>query len=696
MAGGIIPVTARFRRDRRGSVTIMSAVLLPVLIGIAALVAEFGSGLLTRVENQRVADLAAYAGALAYSSSGSTATMNSAIGKVAVLNGLPSSAVTGSLVTSPTGNGNQAVSVSISTSSLLMLAPVLGGASSLSVKADAQAEISAQSTACILALKASGTGVTLAGGAGMTAASCAVASNNTVTVPCAAAPAGMVTKNVTYNSASPPSQGCANSIRPPSGTTSVKFTKAATPDPLAGNPAVATLTSRLATVNAYTAPAAPTVAAVPAGKPVAFGWSQTDTQTQATAAGCSASWASATSTWTLTCPAGGTYNFSTVTIGGGIKLRFVPAGTAATTYTFANALTTSDTTTFGPGSYTFAGGLTTNGTTTFDAGTFRFGAPLVTNGTTTFGAGTFTMAKGLTIGGGATTTFGAGTFTMGASTSACQGGGFYSICHPGTALTFGGPSTFVLSAGINVSGNNNLTLGSGTTNSFTIGAASTGDALNLSGSGRLSMGDALGATVKLVGNVNMPGGGSCLAFPAAAEHDVKGFFSASGGIQLGAGRYTVTGYVGLGVTGGGNVDCWGSSLGLNGTDVNLTIGGASTVSCGTNPTLTTTLCMGAGYRTVTLVAPTTGTFAKLAVIGPTSASTTAGASFTAGASGTSLSGALYFPNGPVNMSGGAGLGGGSGQCLQIIGSQVTMNGGSAAASTCIGAAASATTALLVR
>ena len=679
--------------DRRGSVTIMSAVLLPVIIGMVALVAEFGSGLLTRVENQRIADLAAFAGALAYSSSSSTATMNAAITKVAALNGLPSSAVSGSLVTSPTGSGNQAVSVTVSSTKLLLLAPILGTHSGLAIAAGAQAEISTQASGCVLALSGSGTGVTLSGGTSLSAPGCSVSSNTSVTVPCGTT---ITTKSVSYNSSAAPSQPCSG-IQPPSGTASVKVVKKSTTDPIAGNADVASATGRLATVAAYTAPAGPTVTAVTATKNIDFAYNTSSTQAQAIALGCTATWANGTSTWTLTCPSGGTYSINALTVGGGINLNFNTTGTASTVYKFASALTTSATTNFGPGTYTFSGNLVTNGTTVFGAGTFNFGGLLTTNGTTTFGAGTFNMAKGLTLGGGATTTFGAGTVTMGASTVACAGGGTYSICNPGTALTFGGPSTFVLAAGINTSGAALTTLGSGTTNSYVIGAGSTGDAINLTGSAKVLLADAVGTTFKAVGNLNMPGGGMCLGLPAATEHDIKGFLSASGGVVLGSGKYTVTGYVALGATGGGNVTCWGNSVGISGTAVTLTIGGSSNVSCGYYPVTTSSFCIGAGYSSVTLTAPASGTYAKLAVIGPASSSNTTGASFTAGASGTSISGALYFPNGPINMSGGASLGSGAGQCLQIVGSQISLNGGSTAASSCLGSSSGgATTALLVR
>src|SRR5690349_2366904 len=123
-------------RSREGSVSIIGALILPVLIGIVALVAEFGHGLLARAENQRVADLAAYAGALAYNATSDTAKMTSAVNKVAGLNGIDVADVTTSLVTSPKTATNQAVTVQIRTGNILLLAPILGASSSLPVKAN--------------------------------------------------------------------------------------------------------------------------------------------------------------------------------------------------------------------------------------------------------------------------------------------------------------------------------------------------------------------------------------------------------------------------------------------------------------------------------------------------------------------------------------------------------------------------------
>ena len=107
------------------------------------------------------------------------------------------------------------------------------------------------------------------------------------------------------------------------------------------------------------------------------------------------------------------------------------------------------------------------------------------------------------------------------------------------------------------------------------------------------------------------------------------------------------------------------------------------VTCGS---ATSAFCLGAGYSHVTLTAPTSGGAANLAVIGPQSSTNTAAAALTTGATNTRISGAFYFPNGPVTMSGAASLHDtvDTGACLELIGTQVTLSNGSAAGTTCTG------------
>lgn len=650
MRSSLIRRLLDFCRSNAGSIGVLAGLTLPVLVGVSSLTTELGYGLVVKVENQRMADLAAYSGALAYNSTGSSTSMNAAIGNIAALNGVSSSAVAGTLVSSPSGNGNQAVSVSVATQRLLLLAPVIRSGSTLPVSSASAVEFSPQGSGCITALSGTGTGVTLSGGATVSAPACIVQSNTTVSVPCGTT---LTTKAITYNSASAPSQPCGG-IVPPSGTSSVKITKTSVTDPLSGNAGVAAAAGRLSSVSALAAPAAPTV---PAGTDISFGHSTGSTPSQATSAGCSASLSG--STWTLTCASGGTYKFGIITLAGAITVNFNTTGSGATTYDFT--------------------------------GPIAVGA----SSTLRFGPGTFDIAQGVTTNTSATVSFGAGTFNIGTASTACSGGRF-SICTIGNStLTFGGPSTFVLQGGMYNSGNSTLTLGSGTTNSFQIGAGSTGDAIYLGSASTTTFADALGGSnvFKVAGNLNVTSGASCLTLSAAAQHDINGNVAAASGTILGAGVYTVNGYVGFGVGGAADGNCSGAAVGVSGSGVTLAISGTSTPASG--PCAGTSFCVASGFNHVTLTAPTSGTTANLLLVGPTNAARTGGASF-AGGSTTSLSGAMYFPNGPVSMSGGATLGNGAGQCLQIIGSQVSASGGTTSGSTCITGSSSGGTTVLVQ
>ncbi|MER9653734.1 pilus assembly protein TadG-related protein [Mesorhizobium sp. M0152] len=655
---------------------------MPMLIGMAALVTEYGGALVERVDNQRIADLSAYAGALAYNANKSTNQMTATAVSVAVLNGVPAANVQVSLVASPKTPAVNAVSVSINTYKTLLLARVLSDREQLQIYASSVAELGAQpqTPGCMLALDGTQTGITLSGGTAITAQKCTVSSNNTVTVPCGTSISAI---GVNYNSAAAPSQPC-NGITGPNGAAAV-ITKKSTPDPLAGNAAVAAAVARIATVAALSTTSAPTAPTTPIGNSIDFGWSPGSTKSQAIVLGCTATWAPSSSTWTLDCGSKTTVNLGTITIGGGINVNFATGGAATTVYNIAGDLTTSATTNFGPGTYNFAKTLTTAGSTTFGAGTFNFGKQVTTAGTTTFGAGTFNFTKGLTTSYG-TTTFGAGTFKIGISDNNCGGIARVGLCNSGT-LTFGGPSTFELPGGFNNTGGATLTFGSGTSNSYKIGPGSNGDAITLGGGSQTIMADATSSGVfQVVGNVNGGGGGSCFVIPATAQHDIAGNFIGSGAILLGAGVYTVDGYFALGGNGGGSAVCNGSTFSISGANVTLVLSGKAKSSSGSCNGYV--FCVAAGYSNIVLTAPQSGATAKLAVIGPTSSSNIGGATFAEGGSNAQISGAFYFPYGPIVMNGGSSVLGSpsdSSKCLQMIGSLITLSGGTAAASECIAA-----------
>ena len=67
----------RFFRDRRGTLSIMTVFMMASLAGMAGLVAEYGNGLFHRIQDQRLADAAAVAGATVYDETSSATSMTS-------------------------------------------------------------------------------------------------------------------------------------------------------------------------------------------------------------------------------------------------------------------------------------------------------------------------------------------------------------------------------------------------------------------------------------------------------------------------------------------------------------------------------------------------------------------------------------------------------------------------------------------
>jgi len=567
----------RFAWDRRGSVSIVGALMLPILLGMSALAVEYGGAVLVKVETQRVADLSANAGASAYARRQNNSEMTMAAEGVAILNGLARENVRVTLEPSPVMPGAMAVRVTITTQRTLILARVLDTREFLDVEVDALAVAVAGEPACIQALDPSGSGVTLSGGTSVTADECVIASNARVTAPCGT---HITATAVNYGSAAVPSQ--CNNISTASGG-AAPLNNMQTPDPLAGNAAIGLATARIATAAAMTGPAIAT------GDDIHFGWNQSATRNQATAVGCVATFAS--STWTLTCPGRTSVNLGNITIGGGLTLNFGSGGAATTVYNFS-------------------GGIHNGG-----------GSVML------FASGIYNIAKGITVPDGSRTEFAAG--------------------------------------------------------SFRVGPANDGNAIDMNGGATLVMGSTIttGGTFQIVGNVETDGG-TCLVFGAAANHDIRGYISASGAVVLGAGVYTFDGYFHLGSSNGGSASCNGTYGSLMATDVTIILSGRGAPTNGWQ-CRDQAFCAAAGYSNMVLRAPSTGPFAKFAVIGPQNISVNSGAAFTSGASGSQISGAFYFPNGPISLSGGASASGGSSGCLQIIGSVVTLSGGTTLASECV-------------
>jgi hypothetical protein len=625
-----------FLRDRSGNTLIVGALSLPVVLGVGALTLEYGNGVLTKVSNQRIADLASYSGAIAYAATENEASMTAAARSMAALNGIDPAGVSVTLVDSPRTAGAKAVGVTVETQQTLLLSRFVSDRASLSISSAAFAEVGLAQNGvpnCILALAGTG-GITLSGGVKINGPDCTVSSNAGVSVPC-----GTEIRTVTlkYDSLLAPYQPCAGIMT--GGGTPAPLVKVSTPDPLAGNEAIATAVARIATVNALAAPTPPTAGQ---NKDINFGWNVGQTQTQASQIGCSASWNAGQSKWTLTC-AGTPVRLRNMTVEGGINVDFNLAGAANVTYNFK-------------------GSISNNGAVV------------------RFSGGTFTVAQGISTGGGSTTSFGAGTFRIGRQTGQCAWQNqYYSICNT-SSLTFAGPSRFELHSG--VYNTQQLTLGAGGTNSYKIGPSSTGFAFNTGGGSTTLLYDVSGANrvFQAKGNV-LTGGGSCLKLPSVTNADLDGNISVAGALILGAGVWTVDGYLALGENGGGGAACDGATVSLKATGVSLVLSGSATPGSGN--CAGQVFCVANGYSNILLTAPMAGTMAGLAVIGPQPAANTSGVSWMGGGSGGQIAGAFYFPNAHLQMTGGASMGGAPGGCLQIVAARITLSGGTAAASECI-------------
>ncbi len=647
-------------RHRRASVTVMVAAAISVLLGMVDLAVQYGFSLVVQIRDQRIADVSAYAGALAYTNSagaGTTAAAQSAANFLTSLNG--NSSVAASIVVSPRADGNNAVQAVVTTSYIVRLRNA-----TLNIAEQGVAEIVPGASACIIALTSVGTdssspgdGIVLTGGTSLSAPNCSVATNAAVSVACGTT---ITTTQLDWDSSSATNATCNSSYSNvvTSSATLAPVKKVATANPLSGNTEIAALMDQLSAVNSMSAPSGPSVSG---GTNLTFA-TTTGGSTTFPVDGCTGSLVTSTKTWTVTCPAGGNYTFGSLNVSTSVTVNF---------------------------------------DTTHTTSTYNFSGIVDNEGVLNFGSGTFNMAAGLENGASSSAAFvmtmGSGTYKIGKSPYTC-GAGQQSICSFGP-LTITGPVNMTLSNGIYNGSNQAVSIGAGSTaNSYDFGPSySDGYAINQDGaSGSITLGSAASGTFNVVGNIsnNSNGGGSCLTLPAAAQHNVYGFINSNGGITLGSGTWTVTKYMEFGGSGGGNETCGGTSVGVEALDVTLVVGGSTT---DTNGCSGYSFCAQNGFSTINITAPTSGSLESLAIVGPTVSSNTTGIYLTAGSTSTDVSGTIYYPYGTLETSGGNGLGTSS-TCLEIIVNQITMSEGAATSSSCpnIAGVSSTGTAALVQ
>lgn len=191
----------RLAADRHGSVALITGILAPVLIMVLAMAVEVTSWSVSKVELQRIADVAAWAGASRYAATSNTQTATAAAADLAEINGVAGAAsrswnattstMTDNLIVAQMVSGikttsNKAVKVTVSRSIAKTVSLIFPSSqSTVTVSAVAVAEIgSLGPQPCITALGGgvdgitTGTDVTVTGNASLTANGCSLRSND--------------------------------------------------------------------------------------------------------------------------------------------------------------------------------------------------------------------------------------------------------------------------------------------------------------------------------------------------------------------------------------------------------------------------------------------------------------------------------------------------------------------------------------
>lgn len=175
----------RLSDSTHGAVALIGALSLTTIVGMGAFAVEATQGYAVDTTNQRVADMAALAGALAYNVNSSTNEMTATAKAVVVAQGIAASAATVALVTDASSS-RQLVEVTITTAVPLALGRVFTAALSYDVTAVGAATTTTIATTtppCIAALSSSPAyAITMTGNSSVTAAGCAVDTNAGVSV----------------------------------------------------------------------------------------------------------------------------------------------------------------------------------------------------------------------------------------------------------------------------------------------------------------------------------------------------------------------------------------------------------------------------------------------------------------------------------------------------------------------------------
>jgi len=618
----------RLRAELRGSVAIVTAVGMTVMICSAAIALDLANLYYMKSVDQRIVDQSAIAAAFAYQSSGSLTTAQKAAAGLALANGSGSGTITTAIVNSPSGDGAQAAYVTISSS-----VPLSGlgraatrsqanpsGQSAFTIGAYAYAEIHG-APPCILATQAGGSGVAASGGTVITAAACDVTSNASVVLsngPTLTAPATSAVGSISVVGGS-----TLNGSQFPNSSRQ--------PDPYASADVFARLSNAFFTNP--TAPGFPSMPSAPAGG------------------------SGTTCSGTLTVP--GNSSYGTIQTSSYPTCSLISFSGGGTTSMLAlNLVGPAVTLSFGPGTYKInkinisnygTVNVTLSGTPTLDIyGALSSSASAPVNFTgaanwnieggindsssspVTFSNGGGGSVSSFTIAGGISVTNGSANFPDGTYTITSAGSSGYGVSVAGGDSAAFGNGSFDIAGGISIGGGSTLTLGGALNGTavFDIPTVTSGN-------------DAIST-----------GGGSMLSIGNFTNSDINGIVSIQGNLALGGGTYTVNGALDVSASGGGT----------------LTAPNASFIAAGA-------ISFGAGFNAVTVNAPsalTSTSEGQPATVALASESTSASA-VEAGATNTAVTGVVYFPNGQLMLNGAGNLTG-NGACLQVIAQSIVISG----------------------
>ncbi|WP_294392678.1 pilus assembly protein TadG-related protein [uncultured Sphingomonas sp.] len=628
-----------------GSIAIMGAFSLLSAFGMSALAVEAGNAYSIKVQNQRVADIAALAAAMAYKNNPTANVITATAQDVAIANGLPRASTTAAL-----SSDQSQVVVTINTTMPLVMAKMMTTQLAIPLQNQATASLAKDvGSACVGTLSNNVPyGIILSGGAKLsTSGGCSIGTNAGMSLE-----SGGTTVTAAQVVIGKDLKGQSSWITTSPKAGNVQTSQGAkTTDPLADN---ANMDAAFAKLGQFTAPYV-----IPVNYSMDTGndWNLTNGSPLPagvtlrgnvyTAAPNKGSDPYAIRNLTIANDRKLVFDgSSTVTISGTIKLGGGVDFGNCTCLIRQDFSAGSTPVILRRGSYTFGGDIVLSPSIDIGVVTLYVIGSLTTQGDVTADGGNLVVAEGMSI---TYTTFqwGPGNVLLGrdpatglglkvgSGTFITAGGGYFSS--QGALQTDGGSEVSIGNADIRIgnagcgsmpNANCNSIVAGGTSLTFGDGPFSANGNIRINSSGTLTLGD-------------------------AATHYINGDLVATGSVNFGTGLYVINGSLTNRTSGT-----------MRGTDVTFVLKD------------TLNLSGGAG---LSVAAPTSNAGGGLTNI--VFASQSSAASALSGGATATVSGAFYMPNASLTLGGGASMGGG-GQCLSFIVNVLTLSGGTTAASTC--------------